>query len=429
MRVTRTLRPVVGETGEFDIAAVHEMQKGKYFVYEARNTSSCLVELDEEPPHALKQEALGIALQVAQLLHAKTVDEIQVMRKTVIDGSNVSGFQRTALVAQNGYVETSTGRINIPTIMLEEEAAKRITEDGKSVTFRLDRLGVPLVEIATSADIKDPEHAKETAEKIGMILRSTGKVKRGIGSIRQDVNVSIGGHARVEIKGFQELKSMPKIIDYEVKRMQKTKKEEAHVRKANADGTTSYLRPMPGAARLYPETDVVPVTPAVEKIATVELIEDKIKAMEKLGLGSDLATKVVKEGKGQFVGELMKQHKNIKPAFIAETVIGARKNMKSQFGIDITPTDDDFAALFAALDKGKIAKNALMDILKENKPVKEVMQKYAVLSGKALEDKLKAIIKKHPDAPLNALMGMAMAQLKGKADGREVMASLKKLVG
>ena len=349
----------------------------------------------------------------------------------VIDGSNVSGFQRTSLVAQNGYVETSKGRVRIPTIMLEEEAAKRIKEDETSVTFRLDRLGVPLVEVGTGPDIKDAEHAKETAEKIGMLLRSTGKVKRGIGSIRQDVNVSITGHPRIEIKGFQELKSMPKIIAHEVKRMEKAitsgKKLEPHVRKANADGTTSYLRPMPGAARLYPETDVLPAKPVTEKVEKVELIEDKIKAVEKLGLGKDLATKVVKEEKDAFVAGLIKQHKKMKPGFIAETVIGAKKNVKSQFNVDINPTDDDFSALFAGLDRGIIAKSLVMDILKENKPVKEVIKKYSLVSGKALEDKLKAIMKKHPDAPINALMGMAMAELKGKADGREVMELLKKL--
>src|SRR3989344_477864 len=198
--IKRRLRAVAGETGKIDIAAKYELEKNKEFIYEACSTSTCLVELDEEPPHPINQEALDITLQIALLLKAKIVDEVQMMRKTVIDGSNVSGFQRTALVATDGYIETSLGKVRIPIICLEEEAAKKISETKDSVTYRLDRLGIPLVEIGTEADIKNPEHAKETASLLGMILRSTGKVKRGLGTIRQDVNISIREGARTEIK-------------------------------------------------------------------------------------------------------------------------------------------------------------------------------------------------------------------------------------
>ncbi|MCH7679435.1 hypothetical protein IID10_08730 [candidate division KSB1 bacterium] len=191
------------ELGKKDIAAEFETKKQKTFIYQAKPTSSCTVELDETPPYELNKDALEIALQVSLLLNAKIVDEIQVMRKLVIDGSNVSGFQRTALIARNGYIETSKGRINIPVIYLEEEAAKKIKETKDTITYSLDRLGIPLIEITTSPDIKDPEHAKETASLLGMILRSTKKVKRGIGTIRQDLNVSIKDGARIEIKGSE----------------------------------------------------------------------------------------------------------------------------------------------------------------------------------------------------------------------------------
>lgn len=431
LKVIRRLRPVVGETGEVDIAALHEMKKGKYFIYEACSTSSCLVEMDEEPPHPINSEALQIALQIALLLNARIVDEVQVMRKTVIDGSNTSGFQRTALIAMNGHVETSKGMVRIPTICLEEEAAKRIKEDGKSVTFRLDRLGVPLIEVGTDIDIKDPEHAKETAEKIGMILRSTGKVKRGIGTIRQDVNVNIRGYPRVEIKGFQELRSMPKIIEYEIKRQLKElkaeKKADAHVRKAEPDGTTSFLRPMPGSARMYPETDVMPVRPVLKKTEKVELIDDKVKALEKIGVGKDLAAKAVREGKEGFITQLAKELKEVKAAFIAETVIGAKKTIKTQFGIDVSPSDDDFRAIFAALEKGEISKSSVLDILKEGKPASGVIGKFAMMPDSEIEAAIREIAEKNKGAPINALMGMAMGKLKGKADGKKVMDILRKI--
>ena len=215
VKVERKLKAVVGETGEIDIAAEYEMSKNKRFLYESCSEDTCLVEYDEEPPHQLNKQALETTIKIALLLNAKIVDEIQVMRKTVVDGSNVSGFQRTALVAIDGYIKTEDGAIiKIPVICLEEEAAQKLEESKDFVRYKLDRLGIPLIEIATSADIKSPEHAKEVASHIGMILRSIQGVKRGLGTIRQDVNISIKEGARPEVKGFQELRSIPKIIEY-----------------------------------------------------------------------------------------------------------------------------------------------------------------------------------------------------------------------
>jgi glutamyl-tRNA(Gln) amidotransferase subunit E len=218
--VIRKQKAVAGELGEIDAAALHEFSAGRTYVYQVFPSSTCLVETDSEPPHPLNQEALDIVVEIALLLNAKIVDEVEVMRKTVIDGSNTCGFQRTAIVALDGFIETSKGRIAIPTICLEEESSGIVGEEKGKVTYRLDRLGIPLIEIATSSDIKNPAHAKETAEKLGMLLRVAGKVQRGIGTIRQDVNVSVEGGARVEVKGAQELGLIPTIVEKEVKRQE-----------------------------------------------------------------------------------------------------------------------------------------------------------------------------------------------------------------
>lgn len=425
---SRKLRAVIGETGEIDAAAAHEQAKSKSYKYEGCSTSCCLVEMDEEPPHEINPEAVQIALQISQLLNATVVDEIQVMRKTVVDGSNVSGFQRTALIARNGYIETSKGKVRIPIICLEEEAAKKLATEKDFVKYRLDRLGVCLIEIGTEPDIVDPEHAKETAEKIGMIIRSTGKVKRGIGSIRQDVNISIKGHPRIEIKGFQDLKSIPKIINYEIQRQQKEKKGESHVRKAEPDMTTSFLRPMPGAARMYPETDVVPIRPQLDKVEKVELISDKVDALTKFKIEGGVAKQFIKEGKDKFVLEQLKANKKVKPAFIAQTLTSAVNEIKKQFNIDISPSDEDYALLFKALNDSKINKDSVLQILKENKPVKDIISKFEVMDDADVEKIVQDTIDKNKGAPIGALMGKIMAEHKGKVDGGKVMQLLKKLV-
>jgi glutamyl-tRNA(Gln) amidotransferase subunit E len=145
--IKRNLRTSAGETGKIDKAALHETSKKKHYIYEACYSSSCLVELDEEPPHPVNKEALDTVLTISLLLNATPVDEIQFMRKTVVDGSNTTGFQRTALVATDGYIETSKGKVGVPTICLEEEAAKKIEDSKEYTKYRLDRLGVALVEI------------------------------------------------------------------------------------------------------------------------------------------------------------------------------------------------------------------------------------------------------------------------------------------
>src|SRR3989344_2070291 len=181
--IKRELRSLAGEIGKIDPAALFERKKRKYYIYEGYKDTTCLIETDEEPPHLINQDALATVLLVAKMLHCEFPDVVQVMRKTVVDGSNTSGFQRTALIATDGFIETSFGKVGIQTVCLEEDAARRTTEDSESVTYRLDRLGIPLIEIATAPDIKTPEQARECAEKLGMLLRATDKVMRGLGTI------------------------------------------------------------------------------------------------------------------------------------------------------------------------------------------------------------------------------------------------------
>ncbi len=214
----RKLRPTRSETGEVDIAALFEWRKGRIYKYEAPHNHYCLVEIDEEPPHEINREAVIIATSLALALNSDIVGEVHTMRKIVIDGSNTSGFQRTSIVAMNGFIGVHGKEYGIETIAVEEDAARKISESGKEITYRLDRLGIPLIEISTSPDIHDPQEARDVALAIGRLLRLTGKVKRGLGTIRQDLNVSINGGAKTEIKGVQKLDLIEKIIKFEALR-------------------------------------------------------------------------------------------------------------------------------------------------------------------------------------------------------------------
>jgi glutamyl-tRNA(Gln) amidotransferase subunit E len=232
----RRLRPTQSELGQVDPAAFFEFQKGVKILYEANNATSCLVEMDEEPPHALNMQAVATVMTAALMMKAKPVGEIHVMRKTVIDGSNTTGFQRTCVVAMDGEIKVRGKTVPIQHASLEEDAARKTGEEkGSTIRYRIDRLGIPLIEVATAPVIKSPDEAEEVALAIGRMLRATGKVIRGLGSIRQDVNISMPGGALIEIKGLQELDLVSIVVEYEVRRQLNLMRISEELRKSGVE--------------------------------------------------------------------------------------------------------------------------------------------------------------------------------------------------
>ncbi|HWP78636.1 MAG TPA: Glu-tRNA(Gln) amidotransferase subunit GatE [Candidatus Nitrosotenuis sp.] len=218
VRFSRKLRLAKSELGSYDPAALFESSKSKTIFYNANPQSSCLVEYDDEPPHALDNDAKQTALIIAAALNSNIFNESYVMRKIVIDGSNTSGFQRTMLVSQGGYLQVDGTKVGVQSICLEEDAAKLLKDTEDSREYSLDRLGIPLVEIALEPVTASAEEIKKIALSLGRLLRVTRRVARGLGSIRQDVNVSISGGGIVEVKGVQQLDQLEKVILYEAKR-------------------------------------------------------------------------------------------------------------------------------------------------------------------------------------------------------------------
>ncbi len=568
----RYLRLKRSEIGEEDRAAKEEVERSRKFVYKYYDTT-CLVEADEEPPRELNKEALQIAIQIAKMLNMELVDEVHVMRKIVIDGSNTTGFQRTALIAFDGYIEVDGRRIGIATLCLEEEACRKVEEGEGYVVYSLDRLGIPLVEIGTKPEIDSPELAKKVAAKLGMILRSTGRVKRGIGTIRQDVNISISGGARVEIKGVQELEILDKIVEYEVLRQlnllairDELRKRKAEVvgkifdvthifantkskilkgktvkavllkgfaglvgkeiqpgrrlgsefadiaktfglggifhtdelpaygigegevkalkdtvgagemdavviaagsaerveralrriieraeycligvpeetRKANEDGTTSYLRPLPGAARMYPETDVPPVeiSDELRDIEIPELIEDRARRYEKL-LPKDLAWEIADSPYWKLFEEFSKL---LQPTVVARVLHIVPATLRRE-GFDTSRLGErHFRLVLSLISDGKIAKEGAEEALKiliENPDAGEEellaslgrAEDLDSFIAKLIEEK-RDLIDERREAAFKPLMGLVMKEFRGKVDGKVVaqklMDAIKKALG
>ena len=339
--VKRKQHPVASELGEVDVASQYEFLMDRTFHYQVFSGEDCLVECDEEPIHTLDQEALEIALQIALLFNCEIPEELHIMRKTVIDGSNTSAFQRTLIVGLNGYIEYKGKKIEITHVALEEDAASIVEEDEKNKTYKLNRLGVPLVEIGTGLLIGyTPEDVQEIAYLIGIICRSTGKVKRGIGTVRQDVNVSIKGGDRVEIKGVQELGLISKVIQLEVQRQISIRRVNKEVRSANPDGTTKFTRPLPGAARMYPETDIPPIPIDRKMIWRIRknLPESLIKKMKrfkkKLKLSDELTKQMIRSDYLELFEKMVRRYK-VNPSVAANVFVSILKDLKKRENVEI----------------------------------------------------------------------------------------------
>jgi glutamyl-tRNA(Gln) amidotransferase subunit E len=583
----RRLRPTQSELGQVDPAAFFEFQKGVKILYEANRATSCLVEMDEEPPHPLNMEAVEAVLTAALLMNMQPIDEVHVMRKTVIDGSNTTGFQRTCIIASDGWIKVGGKTIPMQAASLEEDAARKTGEedDGKIIRYRIDRLGIPLIEVATAPVIYSPAEAQEVALAIGKILRDTGKAMRGLGTIRQDLNVSLPNGALMEIKGVQELELISKVVEYEVQRQlglirvkkeltsRGVKKEDlklqfvdvtavfkhtkckvirkaldkgqkvlavklpkfsgilkrelmpgfrvgtelsdrarfwgrvggifhtdempaygvtaeesealrkatgasredavvfvadtaenvhdalravveraqealdgvpAETRTAKEDGTTRYMRPRPGAARMYPETDIPPVLLTAELVEKVrsslpEPAEKKItRLMKEYRLNQKLAKQIVDSEYGVLFEFIVKESgvaATTVAAFLTETLKSLRRD-----GVAVEKvTDDQLTAIFRGVGSGEIAKEAAADVFvwlsqNEGKNLQDAVEalglkmfleaELAKLVERVIAENRQSVDQLGAKA-FGMLMGAVMKEVRGKADPALVSALLK----
>ncbi len=581
----RRLRPTQSELGQIDQAALFEFHRGRGVVYESDHQTSCLVEMDEEPPGKLNAEAVETCLTAALLVNAEPVDEVHVMRKVVIDGSNTTGFQRTSVVALDGMLRVGEKDVPIQQISLEEDAARKTGQNREIVGFRIDRLGVPLIEVTTGPVIESSEEAEKVALAIGTILRSTRKVKRGLGSIRQDLNISTPGGALIEVKGVQELDLVGKAVDLEVNRQQaliqikdeltrrrvtpnlverkyvdlttvfaetkarvlkesiskngvvlglrlpkfggllgreilpglrlgtemssrasfwggvggifhsdelpgygvteeefKRAKELTQVdstdalvlvadeasrakgaldavvdravealkgvpeetRMAMPDGSTRYMRPRPGAARMYPETDVPPTQVTEEWISKLkanlpETPDQTVKRLrEQFAINVKLAKQLV-DSDYLSLFEQIAASSQVQASFIATTLSETSKSLEREgFPIHAIP-DEAIAAIFKLVDEGTMAKEAISQLLQwqsknpQSDPrigAKEIglhmisEQELEQIIDRHIEKNKKLVEEKGAEA-FSSLMGSVMSEVRGSIEPRIVSEKLK----
>jgi glutamyl-tRNA(Gln) amidotransferase subunit E len=213
--ILRHMRPTLSELGEYDGTALMEFKTRKEILYRLNKESVCTYEMDDAPPFEMDPEALEIAMGISLLLELQPVGEVHVIRKQYLDGSIPTGFQRTAILGVQGGIPVKGREVSVLQLSIEEDSCREISDKGHWRTFKTDRLGMPLIEVVTGPDMRTPAEVEETAQVIRWLTRSTGRVRRGIGAARQDVNVSVRGGTRIEIKGVARIPAIGRLVHNE----------------------------------------------------------------------------------------------------------------------------------------------------------------------------------------------------------------------
>ncbi len=213
--VIRHMRPTLSEMGEYDGTALMERKTKKNIIYRIKNESACTYDIDDTPPFPINRKALDIAIEIALMLKTNIVGELHITRKQYLDGSIPTGFQRTAIVGIEGEIPLSNKKVGIIQLSIEEDACREVSDRGHWRIYTTDRLGLPLIETVTYPHMLTPDEAAEAAHYLRFLVRSSGKVRTGIGAAREDVNVSIEGGTRVEIKGVQHISWIPELTHNE----------------------------------------------------------------------------------------------------------------------------------------------------------------------------------------------------------------------
>ena len=216
--ILRHMRPTLSELGVYDGTALMEFKTKKEIIYQLNKDTVCTYEMDDAPPFEMNQEALNIALEITLLLKCNIVSELHIARKQYLDGSIPAGFQRTTILGIDGEIPYKNRKIGIIQLGLEEDACREVSDLGHERTYRTDRLGIPLTEVVTYPDMRTPQEVADVGQLIRQLTRATGKVNRGIGAARQDVNVSITGGTRIEIKGVARIPLIPRLVHNEAGR-------------------------------------------------------------------------------------------------------------------------------------------------------------------------------------------------------------------
>lgn len=417
------------------------------------NTNICFVCLNQPgaKPYPPNKEALDGAIKIALMLGSKISPEVTYFLRKHYDYPDLpSGYQRTSIPI--GF-EGDLNGVRIREVHLEEDPGQYKPDLGL-VDF--NRSGIPLIEIVTEPDMTSPEEARKFLRELIRVLEYSGSA-RGEGTMRADVNISLEGGKRAEIKNINSIKGAYKALQFEMVRQKNLLKRGIEIKQETRAFLESQMITVPMRLkeeaedyRYIPDPDLPPMLAEEDRI---EAIREKMpepahikteRFVREYGIKKDHAQVLTSEL--ELANAFEEVVKEIDPEFAAlwmrdelKRVLYYNKIGFKESGIKTA----QIVELLQMLQDKKITTKAgqrIIEKLPHNQEmpsqIAEKMGLIGVVEKNVVLDAVKQAIKENPEAvsdyyegkknALNFLIGQVMRITRGKADPSETFKILER---
>ncbi len=393
----------------------------------------------------LNKRALELATKIAKALNCKIRPRILFSRKVYFYPDLPKNYQITqndTTLGYGGYIELSNGKkIRIRELHIEEDPAKIVEHKDNYILLDFNRSGTPLVEIVTEPDFENIDEVREFFKKLLAILDYLDAFDPNKGVIKADVNVSVEGGGRVEVKNVMGIKNIEAAINYELTRQREIVKAGGKVERETRHFREKSKKTIPARKKEFEEdygyifdTDLPYYeVPEVELPKMPWEVKDELIS---LGVKPNIAEAIAFYSKDHGLGflELAKRNKEI----ANELAKWYQVFFEAEVSFDqVKPLLNEFVEAVKWYLEGKLnnqgIRKAILEGLKEGSILK-VAERYKLIE---IDEKLiEEVIKDNPKAvndylsgkknAINALVGAVMRKTKGRANPQKVRELLEK---
>jgi glutamyl-tRNA(Gln) amidotransferase subunit E len=399
------------------------------------------------------RQDLNVSLLGGQVVEVKGVQKLNLISKVVrYEATRQMGMVKVAdEIKKSGIADVECRAQDVTSALRGSSSPvlKRVLQKGGVVTcvsvagfagllgfepFPGIRLGKELAEIARTNGLGGVIHSDEFAKQ-GLTEEESVSLRAMTGSD--------SGAGLVLIAGEPD-----RVVTVAALVVERLKKATAGVlgetRAATEEGETRYLRPRPGAARMYPETDIPEIVVTDEWKRTLRGMlpipwrEKVAEYSKRYSLSEEAALQLYDSDNAKLFEELAAQLK-LEPSVIASMLVELPVRL-SREGVDESKISAEaLSSVLAAVDEGRFAKEAAIEVLRavgkgDARDIDEAVSKLGLTGMSDVElskiidvvvDRNKQIVKEKGERAFSVLMGEVMKLARGKVDGQKVSRMLK----
>lgn len=409
----------------------------------------------------LNTDAFIAALKLALAMNCKIQNMSYFARKTYFYPDLPKDYQITQYdqpFAVNGLMELKEKKVPITRIHIEEDPASlKHVADKKGMEYVLidyNRSGIPLCEIVTPPVFSSPAEAREFLEELMKLADYVGIFDAQAGKIRADVNVSVEGHPRVEVKNITSFRDVERAAQFEIIRQESiVARGEQGISETRAfdqrTGTTDSMRHKETEEEYgyIPEPDLPPliVTDAQLKKIIAEMPEPPRKRIARFvkqyNIKQEQAESLMSER--ALADQFEEVVKKANPVLAATWYSYVQKILNfNAVRFDRTGFHaENMTEFLALLSSGEVSKRGaellLRELLLHPAPAKQVAEKLGLLAlgeketkglvDKVIKENVNAVndVKAGKEKAIQFLVGQVIRASKGRAKEKVVLELLK----